>query len=409
MSRQVLVVDDDPTIRDHVSWCLRTRGFDVRTACNGAEALPLLADTMPDILITDVSMPRMNGFELVERMRGMPAQPQPRVIYLSSCDDKAGLKRAMRLGAGDYLTKPVSTPELLAAVTAQVEQVKDSPQNAGIDTSLARAAADAGYEVDALLGQGSAATVYRAHRKAHPGSTAALKVLKLANENLGGEAITLSRFFNEYALLSGMSHRGVARVYEHGVTDDQLFIAMEYFSGGDLARIIGRSLPPGRALDIVEQVATALSYIHAAGIVHRDLKPSNIMLREDGSVAIVDFGIAKNLSVALEHTAQHQTVGTPFYMSPESIRATNVCPQSDLYALGLILFEMLTGNRPYAADSIESLLHQHLNAPVPALPARYNALQPLLNRLMAKDVDARYQSADEVLEAIRALASSAQG
>jgi serine/threonine protein kinase len=157
-------------------------------------------------------------------------------------------------------------------------------------------------------------------------------------------------------------------------------------------------LAPQLVCRIVAQVAKAAAKAHAAGIVHRDLKPANLMLRRDGSLALADFGIAKHVEMLITDTAHGQVVGTPHYLSPEQALGQTVDARCDLYSLGVMLYEMLTGARPYRADSAEALLDLHIQAPVPQLESRYARLQPVLDQLMAKDREQRYPSAQDALE-----------
>jgi serine/threonine protein kinase len=146
--------------------------------------------------------------------------------------------------------------------------------------------------------------------------------------------------------------------------------------------------------------------IHARGIIHRDLKPENIMRRPDGTVAVADFGIAKSMLAAqnmgMTQTLHGDVVGTPYYLSPEQAAGKTITPPSDFYSLGVMMFEMLAGHRPFRAESLDVLLARHLSAPTPALPAPHAALQPVIERLMAKQPQDRYPSAQALLEALRA-------
>jgi serine/threonine protein kinase len=155
-------------------------------------------------------------------------------------------------------------------------------------------------------------------------------------------------------------------------------------------------------LQVVSQVAQALEAIHARGIIHRDLKPENIMRRADGTVALADFGIAKSMlqaeNMALTQTRHGDVVGTPYYLSPEQAAGNEITPQSDLYSLGVMTFEMLAGERPFRAESLDVLLARHLSAPTPMLPPAHAALQPVVERLMAKRPGDRYASARDFLD-----------
>ena len=260
-----------------------------------------------------------------------------------------------------------------------------------------------GYRLTRKIGAGGMTEVYLAVREID-GLPVVLKVLdasgKAASEHL-------SRFIQEYTLLSLIDHPHVIRIYDQGFTDDHAYIAMEYFEQGDLrAEITPAGIPRARVLAIAGQVAQALMAIHARGIIHRDLKPENIMRRPDGTVAVADFGIAKSMLAAqnmgMTQTLHGDVVGTPYYLSPEQAAGKTITPQSDFYSLGVMMFEMLAGHRPFRAESLDVLLARHLSAPTPALPEAHAALQPVIERLMAKQPEERYPSAQALLDALHA-------
>lgn len=258
-----------------------------------------------------------------------------------------------------------------------------------------------GYRITQKIGSGGMTEVYLAERETD-GLPIVLKVL----DSRGKEASEhLVRFIQEYALLSKINHPHVIRIYDQGFTDEHAYIAMEYFERGDLRGLFGPDLTQQRAIRVVDEVAQALGAIHQAGIVHRDIKPENIMLRSDGSVALADFGIAKSMlkaeSMGLTQTRHGDVVGTPYYLSPEQAGGRGVAIQSDLYSLGVMMFEMLAGKRPFIAESLELLLAKHINAETPALPASCARLQPVVNKLMQKNPAARYASAAELLADLR--------
>jgi serine/threonine protein kinase len=255
-----------------------------------------------------------------------------------------------------------------------------------------------GYKIVQKLGEGAASLVFLAthiaSREQH-----ALKILKLVGLDTSTQE-AINRFMAEYDMLSKLSHPNVARVYEHGIGDGCLFIGMEHLPGGDLRLDIEAGMSPERAQKRAAEIASALAAIHAAGIIHRDLKPANILMRMTGEAVIADFGIAKQLGSALALTRDDMAVGTPYYMSPEQARGSNVGPHSDIYALGVLYFEMLTGHRPYEGNTPNELMAKQLHAPIPLLPTRLSRYQPLIDKMMAKSVADRYATAEEAREAI---------
>jgi serine/threonine protein kinase len=230
--------------------------------------------------------------------------------------------------------------------------------------------------------------------------TGAVRVLKVLNISEGGFDL-LQRFVQEHDIISQARHPNVAAIYGHGQTESHAYIVMEYFPGGDLRQRMREPLPVALALTYLRQVTEALVAIHARGIVHRDLKPDNLMLREDGTLVLADFSIAKNLASSFNRTRQGEGLGTPLYLSPEQALGKRVDQRCDLYSLGVLFYEMLTGERAYTGEDPPTLLHRHIYAPVPRLPVRFEQLQPLLDKLMAKLPEHRFASALDALVAIR--------
>jgi serine/threonine-protein kinase PpkA len=174
---------------------------------------------------------------------------------------------------------------------------------------------------------------------------------------------------------------------------------MEYFPRGDLrARMRSGPIDTPTALAYIKQTAAGLAAIHEVGIVHRDLKPDNLMLRQDGSLALADFGVAKQVSMKITDTGDGDIVGTPYYLSPEQALGQPVDARCDIYSLGVLAFELLTGRKPYHANSAQELLRMHVHDPVPLLPPEYAQLQAVMESLMAKDCEQRYPSAKALLD-----------
>ncbi|MBK0393179.1 protein kinase domain-containing protein [Ramlibacter algicola] len=257
------------------------------------------------------------------------------------------------------------------------------------------------FRVLRKIGEGGNATVFLA-APAGGGPTQVLKVLRLDGPE--GD-MGLHRFMQEYALIAKIDHPNVARFFRQGFWVGNAYIAMEYFPLGDLRSRMRRPLDPGVAMYYLRQVAAGLEAIHEAGIVHRDVKPDNVMLRQDGIVAIADFGVAKQVAMLITDTGAGDVVGTPYYLSPEQALGRRVDARSDLYSLGVMAYEMLTGGKPYHASSAEELLRLHIEAPVPTLPRQHEPFQPVLDRLMAKDPAQRYPSAAALLEDLDRLAA----
>jgi serine/threonine protein kinase len=197
-----------------------------------------------------------------------------------------------------------------------------------------------------------------------------------------------------------MNHRFVADVLDFGITDEYLFLALEYFACGSLRDRLRNPVSEGDALDYARQIGEALKVVHAAGIVHRDLKPSNLMLTDDNRIVLIDFGSARARVVSSDITSSDLRTGTPYYMCPEQISGNDPDERGDLYSLGVVLFEMLAGTLPFRGGTLAEVLEGHHSARVPMLPPRVKQYQPVVDRLLAKSPGERYASAAQFLEGL---------
>jgi serine/threonine protein kinase len=254
-----------------------------------------------------------------------------------------------------------------------------------------------GYRFIRKLGTSSHSNVYLAQRESS-GTKVVLKVLQQIPDVNDESIAAFDRFLQEYELIAEIEHPNIVRIYDLGVADDHAHIAMEYLDGGDLRQRINEHIIAPVAVDYLRQVASALSRIHEVGILHRDLKPGNIMLRRDNTIALIDFGLAKRLRLEMEITGSGEIFGTPYYMSPEQGHGDAVDQRSDIYSLGVIFYEMLSGEKPFHADTAMGIIYKHAQEPIPLLPARFSEYQALLNMMLAKDPANRLQRVSEVNE-----------
>jgi serine/threonine protein kinase len=256
-----------------------------------------------------------------------------------------------------------------------------------------------GFQIMRPLGSGGMAHVWLAMQTSLERKVA-LKLLKIAPGD--DHERMQKRFLREARTLAKLNHRNICAIYDIGQAGDDVYLAMEYLDGGTLLERMRGGLSLGEAIGIVVQIASGLKQAHAQGIVHRDLKPANVMMRGDTPV-LTDFGVARELSAATRITIDNMIVGTPVYMSPEQAQGAEVDGRTDLYALGILLHELLTGRVPFTGDSPIAVCMQHLTAPLPILPPRFAMLQPVLDRLLAKSPADRYDSAEAFLDALRKL------
>lgn len=250
-----------------------------------------------------------------------------------------------------------------------------------------------GYTIEGELGAGAMASVYLATQRSLERQVA----LKVMAASLAADADYCARFLREGKMLAKLSHPNTMAIFDIGNVGPLYYMAMEYIPGGTLKERIGSGLPPAEAMRILRQIGSALGYAHARGFVHRDVKPANILFRADGSAVLSDFGIAKNLGEGTALTQAGFTVGTPNYMSPEQAQGRPLDGRSDLYSLGVVLYEMLTGERPYKSDDSFATALMHVTAPIPQLVGDLARFQDLINRLLAKSPDDRFPDAAALL------------
>ncbi len=262
-----------------------------------------------------------------------------------------------------------------------------------------------GHRCIRQLGSGGMCKIYLAESE-RAGTLVVLKVFSQVPD-VSERLISFDRFLQEYEIVAGLKHRNIVRIYDLGVADDHAYIAMEHFPAGDLRQRMKVPLSPSVALHFLEQIASALDAIHSVGVLHRDLKPGNVMLRADGSLCLIDFGLAKANETGVDLTGTREIFGTPYYMSPEQGHAELIDARSDLYSLGIVYYEMLTGRKPYTGTSAMEVIYKHRRAELPEIPPQFANQERLLKRLLAKAPADRFQSARELLESIAALKVSA--
>jgi|TARA_Y100000310_G_scaffold259790_2_gene268558 serine/threonine protein kinase len=275
--------------------------------------------------------------------------------------------------------------------------VTDDEQNGQTETADFSHFSNDEYEVVKKLGAGGMATVYLA-RQITLDRPVALKVM---SPRISQNASFKERFMREARTLAQFKHPNIITIYEVDTIDEQLFISMEYIDGKDLTFLMRKGLSVKQVLLITKQIAQALQYAHERDYVHRDIKPENVLFEKSGRLVLTDFGIARTVNEAdTQLTQAGVSLGTPAYMAPEQFESSQVDHRADLYSLGVMMFQMLAGKRPYSAATTAAMLYQHAAAPIPQLPEKLKSLQPVVNKLLAKKPGDRLKSARQLARVI---------
>jgi len=256
-----------------------------------------------------------------------------------------------------------------------------------------------GYRVIRKINQGGMSTVYLAIQI----SVGRVVALKVMNPQLNNDPAFSERFQREATIVGQLSHPNIVAIYDIGRHEDLNYIAMDYLPNGSVHDRMSTGLSGEEVLRITREIASALDHAHEKGYIHRDIKPENILFRADNSAVLSDFGVARGLAVNSRMTHVGTVVGTPHYMSPEQTKGNSVDGRSDLYSLGIVFYEMLTGTLPYQGDEAVTIALKHISAPIPKLPMQYLAYQKILDKLLAKDPEQRFQRGRDLIIAIEDL------
>jgi eukaryotic-like serine/threonine-protein kinase len=455
---RMIVVDDDPRygawLRHHLDVLCPEASVSMLNLEEFARWCSTFSGRDCDLLLLAASFgispedPEAHGLTLLRRLREQPATPA--VIVIAESGNELTAVRALQLGAVDYLPKRLLTPERLStAVRVAMRRVERrvarrlaslanlsrealkkgaavAPEASGPTAAQAPAAPDGaaalppsgvaelltsanpevipGYTLRLKIGESEKAVVYLAS-SAHRGHNVALKVSKTLRDEAAGRQF-LER---EYTAIMAVRSPLVVEIYDYGVHGGFEYLAMEYLPRGDLKARIQRGVSEQEALHYVTQIAGALQVVHEAGLVHRDLKPPNVMLRENDAVALIDFGLARSLDGNTVSTQTGVLLGSPYYMSPEQALGEALDARSDFYSLGVICYEMLTGQKPYVGGTAMEVLQQHVSAPLPVLPPDLSRYESFIRRLLAKARGERFMNAAEIIAAVTALLPAAAG
>ena len=348
-----------------------------------------------DIILLGNSNDNLDGLEVLQqfvRRLGFPP-----IIFFGAAAEES---RALKVGAQKFFSRDqLGHNALIICMSDILKQRRGVASTGSLFVGDDRAGINPlirGYRFEKKLSASNHSTVYLA-RKESSEQEIVLKVLQQVPD-VADSIGAFDRFLQEYELIAEIEHPNIVKIFDLGVGDDHAHIVMEYLGGGDLKQRIAKGIDEPDAVRYLRQIAGALAEVHNVGILHRDLKPGNIMLRDDDSVALIDFGLAKRMRLELEITGSGEIFGTPYYMSPEQGHGNGVDLRSDIYSLGVIFYEMLTGEKPFKADTAMGIIYRHAQSPVPLLPTRLAKYQILINMMLAKKAEDRLESAAEVEE-----------
>jgi DNA-binding NarL/FixJ family response regulator len=407
MGVRVLIIDDEEVYRrllaQHVEVGFESPAIAEYDPASKGRLPPDFKGSGYDVVLLDDQPGVGTGLEWLKDLRRRTNFPP--IVYLLSEPSEESEAEAMAAGAHACLSRQkIDHDRLIELLRAAQGGGRRAEPLAGTD-DIDRACRFGdltirGYRFVRKLAESPVSTVYLADSLKSK-SQVVLKVLRHAPEVDGGNAETFDRFLLEYEIASRIRHRNVVRIFEFGAGDDYAYIAMEYFPKGDLRTRIKQGIEPRVAASLMRQMAEALQVLHAAGVQHRDLKPGNVMLRENGSVVLIDFGMSKQIELNTSITGSGTIFGTPYYMSPEQGHGRETDERSDLYSLGIIFYEMLMRRKPYVAGTPMQVIYKHANSPLPELRPELKRFESILHNCIAKDPECRYSSAERLVEAIK--------
>lgn len=334
----------------------------------------------------------------------------PPIIMLTSHELAPQSSRLFAFGAAAVLLKDALSQSTLidtiAQLTGRAPAQESKPLQYGqfafvVDGERVVLAID-GFRLMATMSSNSMAQVMFAEDIADNSRV----VIKIALSTPYHDPAVVDRFCNRYRYFSSLKGRSVVRYLDAGITGAFPYVVLEYLSAGDLRRRMVNGVVTEVALRILQQIATALVDVHAGGFAHMDLKPENIFFRGDGSLVLIDFNISTRFGGVTRNRINGDVLGSPFYMSPEQGRGVPIDGRSDLYSAGVILYEMLTGERPFAGENSAQVIFKHLHEEIPLLPKRIRHLQAIVDRLLAKNPDERFATATELADMIGQLLMS---
>ena len=392
-----LIVDDDADFRRALCYYVEVQWSGAAIVEHQPDKTGQLSDTLQldgiDAILLGYPSRHDDGLRWLDELRAR--QRCPPILVFAADGDEFLAVNSLKHGATDYFPKArVTYRRLVDSIVSAVKRDNEADRASSALEEQWNLRRIKSHSFIARLHVSELSSVYLA-QDPESGRQLAYKVLRHVPDS-GGEQL-FDRFLQEYEVVASIDHPHVVKIFSLGIADDHAYIEMEYLSGGTLETRLESAVTREEALNYTAQIALALGAIHDADILHRDLKPGNVMLRGDGSLTLIDFGLAKQMRMDAAISGTGQIFGTPHYMSPEQGHAASVDARSDIYSLGCIVYEMLAGKRPFVADTPMGVIYNHSHAPRPVLPDEFADLQPLLERMFAADPNDRFQSVAELL------------
>lgn len=445
----ILLVDDNPANLDLLLSMLREKNYKARVTTSGAMALVATRLSPPDLIMLDITMPGMDGYEVCSQLKSDSSTSNIPVIFISALDDPMDKVKAFQTGGADYVTKPFSFEEVIARIENQLkisrlqremerknaellrkneELIRSNNRNSLLFSALSEALSGkiigGKYRLGTKIGTGGFGVVYQAMHLDLQNSVA-IKIFQPKNVDLKSSATTkaMERFRLEGISACRINHPNALNVIDFGITDEGLpYLVMELLNGHTLGHELRKNhrLTVERCAQIILPVCEVLSVAHIAGVIHRDIKPDNVFIHQgDGGqiVKVVDFGIAKIIGEApgidiQELTIAGKIVGTPAYMSPERLNNLPYDGKADIYSIGIMLYQMLTGRLPFFSKEKDllsiAMMHltkepQKLRDLNPSIPEQVEAV---VLRALAKDPKDRPTAKELAREFQEAVKSS---
>ncbi len=398
----ILIVDDHADIRRILKISLKKAGFQTEEARNGEEAIEKAVANPPQLILLDVMMPRMDGFEACKRMREIDSLKNIPVIFLTALEEESDILKGYEFGAEDYLIKPVRHAFLIAKIRAilarqQREQIKSitnlRPGMLLVDR----------YKIIGELGRGGMGVVFEVE---HVGLNIKMALKAMRSEETD-PAKARERFQRETEALAKLDHPNLIKVHDSGLIGDLMFYTMDLLPGGCLYERIDENgpLPVAEALDTTVKIAAAVQCAHDKGIMHRDLKTDNVMYSEHGEPIVTDFSLVINIRQEQSRLTTHGIIlGTPHYMSPEQVRdPRDVDGRSDVYCMGILLYEMLTAQTPHheatEMEAMVKIMLEDVPSPKHVMPELPDIVVDVCMKALRRKRADRYQSAQEFSDA----------